>query len=320
MTLSRRIVSRAKISPRMDRKKNQRRHWRPKRRSQRRRRQRRRHQGSSRLYRKRQAWHWDNAVLATADPQAQLVNLDATDEMASTACLESPETVVLPLHQPQNWCPNPQSNAHARPHQEMQEHQDPRDQMDHQVNLEHQALMENQEIKDHEDHPARPDPLVLQETKVPLAIPAESPARKQAQLDHPVLTANQVHPVLPADQERMVKTETPATLVPQEMLVNQVLLAKLAALEAPETPARLAHLAVANTALQLVWLQVIRRLRSSRLGRTLHRPRRGSAYSSPPTNKLGITAILNAPFSSNVPCQKTFLSSVFYILDRKSVV
>lgn len=140
--------------------------------------------------------------------------------------------------------------------------------------------------------------------------------------------------MLPADQERMVKMETPATLVPQEMLVNQVksfiylfrlspcsmvfffqvLLAKLAALEAPETPARLAHLAVANTALQLVWLQVIRRLRSSRLGRTLHRPRRGSAYSSPPTNKLGITAILNAPFFSNVPCQKTFLSSVFYIL------
>lgn len=45
------------------------------------------------------------------------------------------------------------------------------------------------------------------------------------------------------------------------MLVALVAPAKLAPLVPPETQARLAHLAAANTAHQLVWLQVIKRRR-----------------------------------------------------------
>ena len=56
-------------------------------------------------------------------------------------------------------------------------------------------------------------------------------------------------------------------MVPQEpleapeMLVPLVVPAKLAALVLLETLAKLVHLAAANTAHQLVWLQVIKRLR-----------------------------------------------------------
>jgi hypothetical protein len=57
------------------------------------------------------------------------------------------------------------------------------------------------------------------------------------------------------------------------MLVPLAALAKLVPLAPPETPARLVHLAAANTAHQLVWLQVIKRRRlPSHAMRRIRRP------------------------------------------------
>jgi len=258
--------------------------------------------------------HWDSAVLATADPQAHLDNLDAMDEMVSTACLASLEIAVHQLHQPQNWCPNPQSNAHAKLPQETLEHLDPRDPMDHPENLEHQAQMENQAIKDHEDHPAHPAHLEAQEIRVPLEIPEESQERNQAQLVPQALLANQALLVLPADLERLARMAILALLVPPAMLVKPAPLAKLAALVAPETPAKLVHPAAANTALQLVWLLVIKHLWSLRMDEPSHSSIRDSTYPFPLTNTLGVTAQLHALFTFFSTFHVKKLFSLFKLL------
>jgi len=76
----------------------------------------------------------------------------------------------------------------------------------------------------------------------------------------PAELAAPVNPVVLVNPAMMVLQ---AALVPLVMLVPLVVPAKLAALVPPETPATTAHLAAANTAHQLVWLQVIKRRRST---------------------------------------------------------
>jgi hypothetical protein len=154
----------------------------------------------------------------------------------------------------------------------MPEHQDRKDPMDQQVMQVPQALMANQEIKDHVDPPAHPDQLETQETKDPLAIPAKSLVPNPAPQAQQVQLANPVHQALQADLARVAKMAVPAPQVLQAMLVLQAVQAKLAVPAALAMLANPAHLAVANTAHQLVWLQVIKHLhRSKRLDDTIHR-------------------------------------------------
>jgi hypothetical protein len=78
-----------------------------------------------------------------------------------------------------------------------------------------------------------------------------------------------VNPAKPALLVPLAKLANPAKMalpvppVALVMLVPQVAQAKLALLVPLEIPAKTAHLAAANTAHQLVWLQVIKRRRST---------------------------------------------------------
>jgi hypothetical protein len=144
----------------------------------------------------------------------------------------------------------------------MLEHQDQKDQTDHQVMQVPQALMVTPEIKDLADPLAHPAHLETQETKDQLATPAKSLAPNPAHQAQPAPTANPVHQALQADLAKLVKTAALALQVPQEMQALQAVQAKLAVPAAPVMQAKTAHLAAANTAHQLVWLQVIKRRRS----------------------------------------------------------
>jgi hypothetical protein len=69
------------------------------------------------------------------------------------------------------------------------------------------------------------------------------------------LLVNQAKPANPVTMVLQVP------LVPPEMLAPPAVPAKLVPLVLPENPAKTVHLAAANTAHQLVWLQVIKRRR-----------------------------------------------------------
>ena len=237
---------------------------------------------------------WDNAVLATVVQQVQSDKLVAMDEMVLMVCPASLVIVDPQLHQPQSWCPKSQISAHAKHHQEMLVPQDQKDPMDHPEMLAHQVLMANQEIKDPADHPAHQAQLELPETKDLLEILARSLAQNQVQLVHPVQLANQAPLALQANQVMPVRTAIQAVQAQLATLVLQAVPAKLAAQVAQETPVKPAHQAAANTAHQLVWLQVIKHRWSLWLDNILHYPNRDTYSSFPHTNQFGITAQLNA--------------------------
>lgn len=94
--------------------------------------------------------------------------------------------------------------------------------------------------------------VLLAQLAMPAILPAQplAPLATPVQLDTPVLLALLVNPVVPA------KMAVPAQLVPLAMLVLLALLDMLVAPVPQATPARTVHQAVANTAHQLVWLQV----------------------------------------------------------------
>lgn len=248
------------------------------------------HHRRRRLFRKPP---WVNAVPATVVQPARPVNPVAMVAMVSTACPASPEIAVHQPHQPQNWCPECQTNAHAKPHQAMLEHQDPRDPMDHPEMLADQALMASPETKGHADHPAHQAQQVPQETKAQLETPAELLVLAPAQLAHQARPASPVHQVPLANPARLVTMATQVPQAPPEMLVLQAVPARLVAPAPQVTPARPAHLAAANTAHLLVWLQVIKHLRSVWLVKTLHQRSREAPYYYPNTNQLGVAGHLH---------------------------
>lgn len=170
--------------------------------------------------------------------------------------------------------------------------QDPRDPTDHLATLELQALTANPETKAHADPPAHPAQLAPQETKAPLETPARLLEPSQAPLARPDLLANQAPLVPQADPEMLARTATPVPPARPEMLVPLAVLARLAALVAPETPARTAHLAAATTAHRLVWLQDIK-----------HR----QLVDRPPSSHhlaslFGVTGFIAFSIFSHVPC------------------
>jgi hypothetical protein len=238
--------------------------------------------------------HWVNAVLATVVQLAQPVTPVAMVAMVSTACPASLVIAVHQLHQPQNWCPKSQINAHAKLHPETLVLQDPKDPMDHPAMLEHPAPTENQAIKDPVAHPAHQVHPDHQETKAQPATLVALLARSPVQLVHPAPLANlalQVHQVAREMPEKMVAPVVPD---PRVMLALQAVPAKLAALVVPEIPAELAHPAAANTAHQHVWLLVIKHPWSVWLVDIFHQRIRDSVYSIPHHNQLGVTSQLHA--------------------------
>jgi len=189
-------------------------------------------------------------------PLALLVSMDAMVSMDSQANQE------IVVHQPQMepFLKAPfKNNAHAQLHLVIVAHKDHEAQMDPQAMLVHQVPMVNQAVLDQLDHP---DQLAIQETQAPQdpqAMLAKLLQDELAHQAHPVPTANPVllaQLVNPVDQAKMVALAVQAL---PEMPVLQVVLAKLAAPVAQEIPVVQVLQAVANTAHQLVWLQVIKR-------------------------------------------------------------
>jgi len=210
-------------------------------------------------------------------------------ETALMAWLASREIEVHQLHLHRDSFPHLQSNAHAKHHQETLAHQDPKDRMDRPAMQVHQALMVNLEIKDQEDHLAHQDHLVALEKKDPLATPEESLARNQVQLAHLDRMANPAHLALPVDLAKLAEMAVLAAQALQAMLVLQAALANLAAQDHLAILATLVYQAVANTAHQLVWLQVIK---TSALGASSwQRPKNSLQYyySLPHGPQFGIT-------------------------------
>jgi hypothetical protein len=190
----------------------------------------------------------------------------------------------------------------------MLEHQDQKDQTDHQVMQVPQALMVTPEIKDLADPLAHPAHLETQETKDQLATPAKSLAPNPAHQAQPAPTANPVHQALQADLAKLVKTAALALQVPQEMQALQAVQAKLAVPAAPVMQAKTAHLAAANTAHQLVWLQVIKHPRSERLDdKNFHRQIYDSNYfySLPHDPKIDVI--------ENIAIKFSFSSQTFHV-------
>jgi len=190
----------------------------------------------------------------------------------------------------------------------MLEQQDQKDQTDQQAMQVPQALMVNQEIKDHADPLAHPAHLETQETKDQLATPAKSLAPNPAHQAQPAPTANPVHQALQADLAKLVKTAALALQVPREMQALQAVQAKLAAPAVPAMQAKTAHLAAANTAHRLVWLQVIKHPRSERLDdKNFHRQIYDSNYfySLPHGPKIDVI--------ENIAIKFSFSSQTFHV-------
>jgi len=142
------------------------------------------------------------------------------------------------------------------------------------------APMANQETKDHAAHPAQlalPETLVPQARKVMLAKPLAPNLAHPARLEP---TANPAPPALLARTAMPARMVDPAVLAALEMLVPLAPLANLAAPAAPASPAKMVPPAAANTAHQLVWLQVIKSRLQAFNGNVEHRDQDRSDTSS----------------------------------------
>lgn len=202
--------------------------------------------------------HPANAVLATEDHPAHLVNRAEMDAMVSMVCQESLVIAVHQLHQHQNWYPKCPINARAKLHLAMQAHQVQKAQTDHPEMQAHREQMANQEIKAQEDHPAHQAHPELQERKDHLAILAKLPAPNQAHLAHQDHQESQVHPAHQVAQESQ---DTMAIQADQVQLAIQVQLEAQANQEAPEAQEMqvvLDHQEAATIAHLHVWLLVIK--------------------------------------------------------------
>jgi len=212
-----------------------------------------------------------HVIVALPVKLALQVSMDAMVSMDSQANQE------IAVHQLQMEACHPdksKNNAHAPHHPEMLAHKDPVAPMDPQATLVLQVLMVNQAALDQLD---QPDPLAnLEKTAAPAlqanpAIPDKVDLAPQAQQAPTANPAQQAPTVNPVD---LAKMAVPAPQAVPVMLVLQVVLAMLAV---PVVLARLVAQvlqAVANTAHQLVWLQVIKRQPQAKFcGNTKYRRR-----------------------------------------------
>jgi hypothetical protein len=206
-----------------------------------------------------------NVVLAIVD-QLDLEALPVSmDTMVTKDSQVNPEIAAHQLDQHPNLFQNHQNNAHAKLHQETEVPQDQKELMDHPVMEVPQALMANQAIKDHVDPPAHQAQLEDPETKAHQVKLVNSQAPKLVHPVHLAPPANPVEQALLPNLARLVKMVPQAKKALQEMQALQVVLARTALPAVPAKQANLVHLAVAITAHQPVWLQVIKHWRQEQL-------------------------------------------------------
>jgi len=215
-----------------------------------------------------------NAAHVIAVPPVQLALQVSMDAMVSMDSQANQQIVAQQL--PMEACPRDRfkNNARAAHRPEMLARKDPVAPMDPQAMLVPQVPMVNQAALDQLD---QPDPLAnLEKTAAPAlqanpAIPDKVDLAPQAQQAPTANPAQQAPTVNPVD---LAKMAAPALQAVPVMLVLQVVLAMLAV---PVVLARLVAQvlqAVANTAHQLVWLQVIKRQPQAKFcGNTKYRQR-----------------------------------------------
>jgi len=224
------------------------------------------HQSQPNRKHKPQAADLVNAAHVTVEPPVQLVLLVSMDAMVSMDSQVNPEIVEQLLKVVLLNTIMAKNNAHARHHPEMVAHKDHEDKTDLQAMLVLQALTVNQAALDQPDQPAQLAIMEMQAVQEPqenLAIPFQA---TQAQLAQPDPTAIQVLLAQQVNPAGLAKTAVPAVQALPEMLVPQAVLAMLAV---PVVQAMLVTQvlqAVANTAHQLVWLQVIKRRQRAQFG------------------------------------------------------
>lgn len=199
-------------------------------------------------------------------------------------------------------------NATATPHQVAQANQDQKAQMVDQAMLDLQAVMANQVPKDHQAHQAQ---LAKQETMDPKDPPVNQVFKKKAHQAQPAQPANQAHQE-PQDQQVqqavLAKMVNQAAQDPMEMLDPMVPMANQVPQEAQETMVHQVPLALALTAHQLVWLQVIKHPRSERLDdKNFHRQIYDSNYfySLPHDPKIDVI--------ENIAIKFSFSSQTFHV-------
>jgi len=202
---------------------------------------------------------WDNAARVIAVLPVRVALQVPMDTMAPTDSLANPEIVDQPLQIPALAAEMVKNNARARLPLVTEDHKDREEPTDPPAMLAPPALTEDLALVDPLDHPAQ---LARQEMQVLMALKAmldTLPDHTQAQ---PVQPDPTVIPALLAqlvNPAQLAKMAVPAAQAVPEMLVPQAVLVTLAAPAVQANPANLVLQAVANTAHQLVWLQVIKR-------------------------------------------------------------
>jgi len=199
-----------------------------------------------------------NAARVTAVPPVRLALQVSMDAMVSMDSQANPEIVV---HQPPIPAPATKplkNNARAAHHPVMLAPQDPVDPTDPPAMPVPQVPMVKQAVLVQLARPAQPaDP-----AKMAAPAPQENPAKPvkvdQAQQVLQVPTANPAVPARLVNPVDPAKMAAPAVQALPAMLVLQAVLAKLAVPVVPANPVKQVLQAVANTAHQLVWLQVIK--------------------------------------------------------------
>jgi len=201
-----------------------------------------------------------HAVLANVDHQVQVVNPAKMVVMAPMVKMVIKEAQAKTPAKKKNCC-RFHLNANAEPNPVQLVQLVPKEPMVPPEMQVVQAEMVNLDPKVHlvplvQRVPQEMLALMVQREKMVIWCQA-----KKDQLVLPVKPAKLALQVPLAKLANPAKMALPVPLVPLVMLVLPVVQAKLALKVALETQAKLAHLAAANTAHQLVWLQVIKRQR-----------------------------------------------------------
>jgi hypothetical protein len=200
-----------------------------------------------------------NVAHANVVHQEQLVIQAKTAKMATPVPMENQEAQASMLNPTKNNFSQFHPNASAMLHQAAQANQDQKDPTVAQAMLEHQAVMVNQDQQDHQAHLAQLVKPELTDQKDPTANQEYKKKALQAQQAQSAKLALQEPQDQQDQQVVQAKMVNQAPPVVQEMLVHQVQLANLVPQVLQETMVPQVPLALALTAHQLVWLQVIKR-------------------------------------------------------------
>lgn len=204
-----------------------------------------------------------NVARANADQLAQPENQAKTAKMETMAKMETKAAQAKMPAKKKNCCQS-RHNANAWRNQVQLDPLVPKATTDHLEKMANPVVMDNLA---HKDHPAHLDHPALTVNPEQLARPAKlanSFQAKKVQLVQLEALAAKVNLARPAKLANLAKTVLLAPKANLVMLEPLVLVAKMAALAVPEMLAKPAHLAVANTAHQLVWPQAIKRRKEKR--------------------------------------------------------